>query len=221
MRVLVVEDDKQIADFLKAGLEQECFAVDTAQDGARGAFLALTNDNDLIILDYMLPKKDGRQVCKLIREDGKTVPIIMLTVKSELPCKIDLLNLGADDYLTKPYSFEELLARIKALLRRPKQIESEVLRIDDLTLDAKRHLVKRGKKEIYLTRKQFMLLQCLMKNQGRVVSRGMIMEHVWDMEGDLFSNTIETHITTLRRKIESPKKRKLIQTVPGMGYKIS
>ncbi len=220
MRLLIVEDDKQISSFLKAALENECFAVDVAKDGEKGRFLALTNDYDLIILDYMLPKKDGRQVCQEIRKDGKTVPIMMLSVKSEMLTKVTLLNDGADDYLTKPYSFQELLARIKALLRRPKQIENPVLKVDDLILDSKKHLVKRGKKEIQLTRKQFMLLEYLMKNQGMVLSRGMIMEHVWDMEGDLFSNTIETHIATLRRKINSPSKKKLIYTISGMGYKI-
>ena len=220
MRLLIVEDNKEISDFLKRSLENECFAVDVASDGEKGYFLALTNDYDLIILDYILPKKDGRQVCEEIRKAGKTIPILVLSVRSEIPTKVDILNIGADDYLTKPYSFEELLARIKALLRRPRQIEREVLEIDDLILDTKRHLVKRCKKEIYLSRKQFMLLEYLMKNQGMVLSRGMIMEHVWDMEGDLFSNTIETHISTLRRKIESPRKRKLIYTVPGRGYKI-
>lgn len=144
----------------------------------------------------------------------------MLSVKSETLTKVDILNIGADDYLTKPYSFEELLARVKALLRRPKQIEDEVLKVDDLILDVRKHLVKRGKREIYLTRKQFMLLEYLMKNQGMVVSRGIIMEHVWDMNADLFSNTIETHISTLRRKIDSPKDRKLIYTISGRGYKI-
>ena len=220
MRLLIVEDNKDVSDFLKVSLKNECFAVDVASDGEKGCFLALTNDYDLILLDYVLPKKDGRQVCEEIRNAGKTVPILVLSVRSEVATKADILNIGADDYLTKPYSFEELLARIKALLRRPKQIESEVLRIDDLILDTKKHLVKRGKKEIYLTHKQFMLLEYLMKNQGMVLSRGMIMEHVWDMEGDLFSNTIETHISALRRKIKSPQKRKLIQTVPGRGYKI-
>ena len=217
MRILIIEDDKDISDFLKMSLKNECFVVDTAEDGEKGSFLALTNDYDLIILDYMLPKEDGRQVCEKIRRKGKTVPILMLSVKSEVTTKIDILNIGADDYLTKPFSFEELLARIKALLRRPKQIESEVLNINDLTLNTKKHLVKRGKKEIYLTRKQFILLEYLMKNQGTVLSRGMIMEHVWDINADPFSNTIEAHIRILRRKIDFPKRRKLIYTVPGMG----
>lgn len=220
MRILIIEDEKEIANFLKKGLEGECFAVDTADDGEKGSFLARTNNYDLIILDYILPKKDGRQVCEEIRKKGRTVPILILSVKSETITKVDILNAGADDYLTKPYSFMELLARIKALLRRPEQIEGEIFEVDDLILDTKRHLVKRGKKEIHLTNKQFMLLEYLMKNKGAVLSRGMIMDHCWDMNGDLFSNTIETHILTLRRKINLSGKKKLINTVSGRGYKI-
>lgn len=220
MRILIVEDEKKIANILKKGLESECFIVDTAEDGEKGSFFARTNDYDLIILDNILPKKEGREVCQEIREAGKTTPIIMLSVKSETLTKVDLLNAGADDYLTKPFSLEELLARIRALLRRPKAIEDEVLQIDDLTLDTKRHLVKRGKKETYLTRKEFILLEYLMKNQGIVLSRGMIMEHVWDMNADPFSNTIESHILSLRRKVDFKGKKKLIQTVPSRGYKI-
>lgn len=220
MRLLIIEDEKEIAEVLKASLENECFVVDVAYDGKKGCFLALTNDYDLIILDYILPQKDGLQVCQEIRRRGKILPILALSVKSEAITKVDFLNAGVDDYLTKPFSFEELLARIRALLRRPLQIASEILKIDDLVLDTKRHLVWRGKKEIYLTRKQFILLEYLMRNQSFVVSRGMIMEHVWDINADPFSNTIEAHILALRRKIDTSRKRKLIQTVPGRGYKI-
>ena len=220
MRILVIEDNKQIARTLKASLTNECFAVDVAPDGEKGCFLALTNDYDLVILDYMMPKKDGREVCTTIRKEGKTMPIIILTVKSEIEDKVNLLNLGADDYLTKPYSFEELMARIKALLRRPLQIEPEILQINNLTLDTKKRLVKRAGKEIQLTRKEFMLLQYLMRNKGIILSRGMIMEHVWDMEQDLFSNTIEAHILALRKKLDRNHSQKLIQTISGMGYRM-
>lgn len=220
MRILVIEDDKQIRDFLKKSLEAECFAVDTAADGTKGLQCAWHNENDLIILDNILPEKTGLEICKTLREDGITTPIIILSVKSETLTKVDLLDAGADDYLTKPFSFQELLARMRALLRRPTQLEEEVLCIDDLTLDTRRHVVMRGKKEIPLTRKEFMLLEYLMKNEGIVLSRGMIMEHVWDMESDPFSNTIETHIMSLRKKIEGKGKRKFIHTVPSRGYKI-
>lgn len=144
----------------------------------------------------------------------------MLSVKSEMITKVDLLNRGADDYLTKPFSLEELLARIRALLRRPSSLSSEVLNIDDLTIDIKGHKVTRGTKEIYLTRKEFMLLEYLIKNKGAVVSRGILIEHVWDMNVDPFSNTIESHILNIRKKISSKGRRDLIQTIPGVGYKI-
>lgn len=220
MHILVVEDEREISDFLRVSLEAECFLVDTAFDGEAGSHLGRTNNYDLIILDNILPKKEGREACKEIRAVGKTTPIIMLSIKSETTMKVDLLNAGADDYMTKPFSLEELLARMRALLRRPKEIEDEVLRVDDLILDVKRHSVKRGKKDIYLTRKEFILLSYLIKNAGSAMSRGMIMEHVWDMNIDPFSNTIESHILSLRKKIDTKSKKKLIKTVPGIGYKI-
>lgn len=220
MRILIAEDDKGIINYLKPSLEGENFIVDAVEDGEKGLYLAQTNDYDLIILDNILPKKEGYKICEEIRKDGKTVPIMMLSVKSEIETKVKLLNAGADDYLTKPFSFEELRARIKALLRRPKKIENQILKVDDLVLDKSRQTVARGKKEIYLTGKEFSLLEYLMKNQDTVLSRGMIMEHVWDMNADPFSNTIEMHILNLRRKIEQKNKKKLIRTVPGRGYKI-
>ncbi len=220
MRILVVEDEKEIREFLKPSLEEEGFSVDTAEDGEKGLFLALTNDYDLLILDNMLPKKEGREVCKEIRKEGKKVPIIMLSVQSEVVTKVDLLNSGADDYLTKPFSFEELLARVKAILRRPNKIEEEVLKVDDLVLDTSTQIVKRGKRSIYLTRKEFALLEHLMKNISKVLSRGIIMEHVWDMNADPFSNTIESHILNIRKKIREKGKSNLIFTIPGRGYKI-
>lgn len=221
MRILVVEDEKEIRDFIKSSLEAECYAVDAAPDGEKGSYLARTNDYDLIILDNVMPKKSGLEVCEEIRKDGKKVPILILSVKSETTTKVDLLNAGADDYLTKPFSLDELLARIKALLRRPPELENEVYSIDGLELNENKHSVKRDGKEIYLTRKEFALLKYLMKNQGIVLSRGMIMEHVWDMSIDPFSNTIESHILSLRKKIDMRGKKKIICTIPGRGYKIA
>ncbi len=221
MRILIVEDDKDTADFLKHSLEAEMFSVDTSFDGEEGSYLARTNDYDLVILDHGLPRKSGAEVCNEIRATGKTMPILMLTVKSELSTKVETLTLGADDYVTKPFHFDEILARIRALLRRPKQLSAEVLRVGDLEIDSNKYLVKRSGTEIYLTRKEFQLLEYLMQNHGNVVTRGMIMEHVWDRQGDLFSNTIETHILNLRKKIDSRSERKLIQTIPGRGYKIA
>lgn len=220
MHILVVEDEREISDFLRVNMEAECFAVDTAFDGETGSFMARTNNYDLIILDNILPKKEGREACKEIRAAGKTVPIIMLSIKSETVTKVDLLNAGADDYMTKPFSFTELLARMRALLRRPKEIEDEILTISDLVIDIRRHTVRRANKEIYLTRKEFVLLSYLLQNAGSAMSRGMIMEHVWDMQMDPSSNTIESHILSLRKKIDAKSKKKLIKTVSGIGYKI-
>jgi DNA-binding response OmpR family regulator len=166
-----------------------------------------------------LPRNTGLDICKELRTRNIKTPIIGLSVKSETVNKIGFLNAGADDYLTKPFSFEELLARIRALLRRPKELQSDILEIGDLELDCKRHIVKKNGQEVYLTRKEFLLLEYLMRNRGTVLSRGMILEHVWDMNADPFSNTIETHIMTLRRKLDSERHARLIQTVPGIGYR--
>lgn len=221
MRLLIVEDEKEILNFLKPSLEAECFAVDIAEDGEKGAYLAKANDYDIIILDNMLPKKSGAEICQEIRLSGKTVPIIILSALSDVNKKVELLNIGADDYLTKPFSFQELVARIKTLLRRPAPIKNDLLQIDDLNLDLRKNLVTRGQEEIRLTRKEFMLLEYLLRNPGLVLSRSMIMEHVWDMNADPFSNTIEAHILSLRKKIKTKNSQKeLIHTIPGRGYKI-
>ena len=220
MRILIIEDEKDICAFLKEALEAECFSVDTANDGEQGSLLAKTDTYDLILLDNVLPNKQGIEICREIREKGKSVPIIMISVRNELISKVEHLNNGADDYITKPFSFIELLARIKAILRRPKQYQNQIFTIDDLVIDINKHTVKRGPKEIYLTRKEFQLLEFLLLHKDSVVSRTMIMEHVWDIHADLFSNTIETHVLNLRKKINATGRRKLIHTVPGRGYKI-
>ena len=220
MRILVVEDEKDICDFLKKSLESECYVVDTALDGEKGIELIRDSNYDIVILDNNMPKKTGLEVCMEVRAEENNIPILMLSVQSETTTKVDLLNAGADDYLTKPFSLDELQARIKALLRRPKAIEEEILKIDDLSLDIDRHAIKRGKEEIHLTKKEFTLLAYLIRNRGIVLSRSMIMEHVWDMNVDPFSNTIESHIMSLRKKIDLPKHKKLIHTVSGRGYKI-
>lgn len=220
MRVLIIEDDEAIRRQLVDQLRALSFAADTAADGSEGSYLARTNDYDLIILDNMLPEKQGPLVCQEIRRVGKTVPILILSVLSDTWRKVQLLDYGADDYLIKPFSAEELAARVRALLRRPAAIQSDVLTVEDLTLDTRQQRVARAGKGIYLTRKEFTLLEYLMRNQGTVLSRGMIIEHVWDMTSDPFSNTIESHIMSLRKKIEGPDRLKLIHTVPGRGYKI-
>lgn len=221
MRILLVEDEIEIHKFLKHSLEAACYAVDIAEDGEQGVFLAKTNNYDLIILDMMLPKKNGDQVCQEIRAAGIITPIIILSVRSETNTKINLLNLGADDYLTKPFSFEELIARIKAILRRPQKLENvDTILIDNLNIDPDNYTVERGGKNVYLTRKEFMLLKYLLQNIGKVLTRSQIMEHVWDINADPFSNTIETHIRNLRKKVDSKGEKKLIHTIPGRGYKL-
>lgn len=221
MRVLVVEDDRSISNFLRTTLEQEHFAVDVADDGERGSYLAKTNEYDVIILDNITPKKHGLSVCGEIRMAGKQTPILSLSVQSDLATKVALLNAGADDYLTKPFSTHELMARVRAILRRPKQIVRETLSIGDLTIHTRTHIVTRGASRPVLTRKEFMLLEYLVRNQNAAVSRSELLEHVWDMEADPFSNTIEAHIFTLRKKVECAGKQKLIHTVPGVGYKVA
>lgn len=220
MRILVVEDEPKIAHFLKKGLEAEYFVVDVATDGEQGSYLARTNEYDCVVLDNILPRKTGMEVCREIREHGFTMPIIVLSVKTEIDIKIDFLHAGADDYMSKPFSLDELIARINALLRRPHEIEEEVYEIENLVVDNTRHTVVIDDQDVYLTKKEFMLLVYMLRNRGIVLSRGKIMEHVWDMNADPFSNTIESHILSLRKKIDKNTKTKLIHTVPGRGYKL-
>lgn len=221
MRILIIEDNAEIRNLLKVGLEAESFAVDVAEDGEKGSFVARTNDYDLILLDYMLPKKNGDQVCREIRKADKKMPILLLSVQNEVSDKVTLLRDGADDYMTKPFSFEELVTRIRTLMRRPHTLQGETFEIGDVKLNSRTQEVRRGKENIYLTRKEFTLLEFLLRHKGETVSRGMIMEHVWDLDGDPFSNTIETHIFNLRKKIEQKKNGRLIYNVPGRGYKIA
>jgi len=220
MKMLLVEDNISIRNVLRMSLEAQSFAVDEAPDGEVGSYLARTNEYDLIILDNVLPKKMGGHVCKEIRDEGITTPIIMLSAKSDTLDKVRILDLGADDYVTKPFSFEELLARMKAVLRRPSQIQDTVLHIESISLNCETQRVSKNNKNIYLTRKEFSLLEFLMKNKDKVISRAQIMEHVWDINANPFSNTIEAHVLSLRKKIGDTKK-KIIQNVPGRGYRIS
>lgn len=219
MRLLVVEDDVETGSFLKKSFEKECFATDWEKDGDKASYTARTNEYDLIILDCNIPTKNGVEVAREIRGAGRGVPIIMLTVTDHTSAKVLAFEAGADDYLTKPFYFEELLARSRALLRRPPVVVTEVMQIADLYVDVRSQSVKLKGRAVYLTRKEFQLLEYLMRNAGRVVSRGMLMEHVWDSEADPFSNTIETHVLNLRRKIDQGN-RKLIHTLPGRGYKL-
>lgn len=218
MRILIVEDEKKIADFIKRGLKEEGYAVDVAYDGEEGLFLANTNDYDLILLDLMLPKVDGLTVCRKLKAANIPTPVIMLTAKNSVKDTVVGLDSGADDYLTKPFAFEELLARIRAILRKKDSHAPTKLVIADLELDLLTHKVTRGGTEIELTTKEYSLLEYLMRTKDSIVTRTMISEHVWDIDFDTFTNVIDVYINYLRNKIDSGFKTKLIHTVRGRGY---
>jgi len=218
MRILVVEDDPRIAGFIKKGLTEEQYAVDVCYEGQDGAFWAAANEYDVIILDIMLPKKDGISVCKELRSQGMTTPILMLTAKDTVADKIRGLDAGADDYLAKPFSFGELLARIRALLRRSQHYKTQTLQIADLELDPVAHKVARAGKEIILTGKEYALLEYLLRNQGRVMTETNIVEHVWDMNYEPGTNVVNVYIHHLRSKIDKDFETKLIHTIRGVGY---
>ncbi len=220
MRLLIVEDDKKVGAFLERGLKEENYAVDVCRNGADSLYLAQVNPYDVIILDIMLPGKDGFSVCRELRGSGILTPIIMLTAKDTLDDKVMGLSEGADDYLTKPFSFDELLARIRALLRRSQDYKTKALRIADLELDPVRRLVTRGGRKIALTGKEYALLEYLLRNRGRVLSQSMIIEHVWDMDYEGASNIVNVYVNHLRRKIDRDHPVKLIKTVRGHGYQI-
>lgn len=221
MKILIIDDEAAIVQFLKDGLSANGYIVDSAADGERGSFMARTGSYDLIILDYMLPKLNGGAVLREIRQEKNPVPIIMLTVKGELSSKREAFSAGADDYLSKPFLFEELLMRVRALLKRPLPIAGDFFKIEDLSLDARSQIVRRSGREIYLTRREFCLLEYLFRNRDRIVSRSQIMENVWDYNADPFSNSIETHIASLRRKIKGGRQHQLIHTFNGRGYKLA
>jgi DNA-binding response OmpR family regulator len=218
MKILIIEDDVDISSFIKDNLTESTYSVEVAKDGPDGSFLARTNFYDVIIMDYSLPSKDGVLVCEEIRASGVETPIIFLTIHQDIKKKVKALEKGADDYMTKPFSIEELKARIKALARRPRKIESPILIVDDLILDTHKRTVKRGETSIYLTRKTYDLLEYLMRNKGIVLSRGSIMEYVWNSDSDPFSNTIEAHILNLRKKINVKGKKDILKNIPGRGY---
>lgn len=220
MKILIVEDDSSIRNVLRMSLEAACFTVDTAEDGEIGSQMARIYDYDLVILDNVMPKKLGKQVCKEIREAGKTMPVLLLSMRSEVLEKISLLDCGADDYMTKPFSFEELLARIRALTRRPKVLADKILKIGNIELNKDKNILTRSGTEIELTRKEFSLMEYLMSNKEKVLTKGQILENVWDINADLFSNTVESHIVNLRKKIGDTRK-KIIKNIPGRGYKIT
>jgi len=218
MKILIVEDEPGTGDYLKQGLSEASFIADLARDGLDGMHLALTEDYDLVVLDVMLPRLDGWSVLQAIRRAGKDMPVLLLTARDQVDDRVKGLELGADDYLIKPFAFSELLARIRTLLRRGKAKEAEVLRAADLELDPLRRRVTRGGKRIDLTAKEFALLELLLRRQGEVLPRSLIASQVWDMNFDSDTNVIEVAVRRLRSKVDDDYEPKLIRTVRGMGY---
>jgi len=218
MKILVVEDEKKVAGFIKRGLEDDNYKVTVAYDGLDGFKQARDGDYNLVIMDMMLPKKDGMTVIKELREGGNRVPVLMLTARDNMEDIVSGLDAGSDDYLTKPFAFAELLARVRALLRRGELDRGAEIRFADLRLDPVSHKVWRGSKEIDLTSKEYGLLEYLMRNPNSVLSRAMIAEHVWDYAFDSFTNIIDVYVNYLRKKIDKDYPSKLIHTVRGQGY---
>ncbi len=222
MRILVVEDEHKIANSIKKGLEQEFYAVDLAFTGNEGYDLASTEDYDLIILDLMLPEMTGIEISSKLRAQNKHTPILMLTAKGQVEDRVAGLDAGADDYLIKPFAFEELLARIRPLKRRPKESLGSILNFEDLTLNTKTYEVKRGEDFIKLSSKEYSLLEYLLRHPKQILSKDQIITHVWDYESDILPNTVEVYIGYLRNKIDKPfpKKTPLIYTIRGFGYRL-
>ena len=218
MRVLVVEDDTKLASVLRQGLKEQGFAVDIADDGAVGLKLALGTDYDAVLLDLMLPGQDGLDVLRELRKEGRAVPVLILTARSSVDDRVLGLDLGADDYLSKPFDLKELFARLRAITRRPPVEPNTILRVADLELDPARREVRRGETRIDLTAKELALLEYLMRKKGMVVTRAMILDHVWDMDYHGGSNLVEVYINYLRRKVDQDFEPKLIHTVRGAGY---
>lgn len=221
MRVLLVEDEKRLSYIIEKGLIEEGYAVDKAYDGEEGLYLAESESYDVIILDVMLPKMDGIQVCKHVRKKKIATPILMLTAKTQVEDRVSGLDAGADDYLTKPFAFTELKSRIQALFRRSYRQTESTIKIDSLELNPLKHTVVRDGRSISVTPKEFAILEYLMRHKDEVVTRTQITEHTWDYNFDSLSNVVDVFITTLRKKIDSGQKTKLIHTVHGVGYKIS
>lgn len=221
MRILLVEDEEKVARFIRLGLKAEHFAIDSARDGRTGLQLAQINPYDLLIVDLMLPELSGTELIRQVRKKNSAVPIVVLTARDAVADKVTNFECGADDYLTKPFAFAELLVRIKALLRRGMVNRANVLRINDLEIDRIAHQVRRRETSIKLTSKEYALLEYLAVNAGRVLSRTMIIEHVWDQSFEGLTNIVDVYVRQLRAKIDEPFDSKLIRTVRSVGYKIS
>ncbi len=220
MRLLIAENDSSFQEFLKRRLEEKCFAVDTANNAERATKLACENTYDLIVLDHSLPGQGSSSVCTELRTCGCTAPIILTSKTFTLEHKLDSFMAGIDDFVPKPFYFEELHARIGAILRRPRAQHANILTFGDLAMDLGRQTVRRGEHSLYLTRKEFALLEVLVRNSGTIISRGELLEHVWDGGIDVFSRTIETHMANLRRKIDQSGMPRLVHSASGRGYRL-
>jgi DNA-binding response OmpR family regulator len=218
MKILVVEDEKKVASFIKHALVEEFYSVDIALDGERGEEMVLSDEYDLIILDLMLPKKDGFEFIKSIREKNINIPLLILTAKDSIDDKVKGLDLGADDYLTKPFVLEELFARVRSLLRRQGVDKTNILRIDDLELDTITHIAKRNSKKIEFTAREYELIEFFLRNKNRVLTRSIIAQHVWEYNFDPESNIVDVYINRLRNKIDGGFTKKLIHSIKGVGY---
>jgi len=221
MRILLVEDEIKLAKAIKAGLEQQSYAVDIVHDADSGLAYAETEDYDLIILDRRLPEgKDGLDICKKLREANSSTPIIMLTARGDVDDRIDGLKSGADDYLVKPFSMPELYARLQVLLRRPPELLASKTKLGDLEIDLTHQQIVRGKDRIKLSKKEYALLEYLLRNRGQTVSKDKLIQHVWDFDADILPNTVEAFMRNLRKKLDNPNKPSIITTVRGFGYMI-
>ena len=220
MRLLVIEDERKIARVIAESLKREKYAVDAAYDGEEGFNLADSQPYDLLIVDRMLPGLEGMEIVKKLRENGKNMPILFLTALSTTEDKTLGLDVGADDYLTKPFAIDELLARVRALLRRPPIQQPDILKIDDLEIDKQQQTVTRAGKNIDLTNKEYALLEYLMQHPNHILSKETLIDHVWDFDADILPNNVEAYIKNLRQKIDKPFKKQLIKTVRGFGYRI-
>lgn len=218
MKVLVVDDDSNLASAIQQSLAVFAHTVDVASNGADGIFMAKSYDNDAIILDYSMPKKNGLEVCREVRAAGKATPILFLSNTADVDLKVQAFKAGADDYITKPFSLEELRARLDAVTRRAPQIRSSALAVGDLSIDLEEQSVQRAGRNLSITRKEFMLLEYMMRRAGQLLSRPQIMEHVWNADGNPFSNTVEAHIRNLRRKLNEGGAEEMIMNIPGRGY---
>jgi DNA-binding response OmpR family regulator len=224
MRILIVEDEAKLAQAIKKGLELKGFTVDWLEDGekARTRTLLYKNEYDLILLDLMLPDVSGNEICRDVREAGVTTPIIMLTARDEVEYKIELLNSGADDYITKPFSFDEMIARIQAVLRRPEQSIAGVLKVRDIELDPAKHSVTKNDKEVSLTLKEFSLLELFMRSPDKALTRETILDHVWSFDFPGFSNVLDVHMKNLRKKLsDNATNDPLFETIRGVGYRLN